>query len=182
NLIKFNEAVIRKHSPYRFVVGFIDETHLAIARPSVDQEFDCNGHHIQHELWFQVKAHDKRMMDETEIDTIFKATIDRRRFGGKTYALYGDSAYVNSKKTTYPILKIINNKMTKLRIPVEWEFGHVSTLFKLFNTKSELRLILNSLGKTFLIANMFKKIDIFIRGGNQTNQYFDALPPTSEII
>ena len=36
------------------------------------------------------------------------------------------------------------------------------------------------LGKTFLIANMFKNIDICIRGGNQTRQYIDVLPPTSE--
>lgn len=53
NLMRFNDAVRRKGSPYDQVVGFIDGSVHMIARPIENQETVYNGHYRRHGIKFQ---------------------------------------------------------------------------------------------------------------------------------
>ncbi|OBZ81146.1 hypothetical protein A0J61_10806, partial [Choanephora cucurbitarum] len=157
NLQRFNAAIIEKGSSFLDVVGFIDGTCNAICRPSDNQEVCYNGHERNHCLKYQGVVtpdgitssllgpypgamHDQRMLEESELLDKLEEHFDQRHSGGKLYALYGDAAYgrheciikliTNRSRARRTDVAIrVNQQMSRLRVAVEWEFGHTSTLF-----------------------------------------------------
>ena len=74
----------------------------------------------------------------------------------------------------------VKQQMSRLRVAVEWEFGHTSTLFAHVHFQPKLKLQQNRVGPTYRMATFFKNIHVCINGGNQTSKYIPIDPPTVE--
>ncbi|KAG2200946.1 hypothetical protein INT47_003181 [Mucor saturninus] len=155
NLRRSGEAIIQKGSPYIEVVGFIDGTLNAVCRPGENQGSLYNGHGRQHGLKYQAVVtpdgitvslcgpfagaiHDMNMLDSSDIVSELDEILNCEDIGDKFYALYGDPAYRPSFCLIRPFLtglaltdnqRTTNEMMPSVRECVEWEFGHVATLF-----------------------------------------------------
>lgn len=206
NLRVFNDAIIEKGSPYRDVVGFIGGTINVICRPIEHQEVVYNGHIRAHGLKYQgivcpdgitvslagpfVGAmHDQRMLDTSEILSCLENDLDCRSIGGKLYALYGDPAYRESSVIIKPIRGVVsrderrlNYLMSTVRECVEWEFGHVATLFAFLKFRPGQKLLLSRVGMLYVVATLFKNIHACINGRNQTSSYFAVNPPDRKSV
>ncbi|KAI8338809.1 hypothetical protein EDC96DRAFT_450051 [Choanephora cucurbitarum] len=74
----------------------------------------------------------------------------------------------------------VNRQMSELRVAVEWEFGHTSTLFAHVHYQPKMKLQQNRVGPTYRIATFFKNVHVCINRGNQTSKYFSVDPPIVE--
>ncbi|KAI8337800.1 hypothetical protein BD560DRAFT_339798 [Blakeslea trispora] len=108
---------------------------------------------------------------------------------GKLYALYGDAAYgrheclikpiTNRSRARRTIAAIrINQEMSRLRVAVEWEFGHTSTLFAHVHFQPKMKLMQNRVGPTYRVATLFKNIHVCINGGKSNEQIFFLCRPS----
>lgn len=75
--------------------------------------------------------------------------------------------------------KEANYVMSKLRIIVEWEFGHVANLFAFLKYKPGQKMLLSRCALFYKIATLMKNIHICVNGG-QSSSYFGISPPTLE--
>ncbi|KAG2193789.1 hypothetical protein INT47_009931 [Mucor saturninus] len=194
NLQRFAEATERKGSCFAGVIGFVDGTLNGVARPSEYPEILYNGHVRYHGLKYQGivthdgitvslsgpfagAMHDQAVMVSSGIMDDLRKCLDPRETGGELYAIYGDPAYVESDILIKPFRtgaqmhrldKEANYVMSKLRIIVEWEFGHVANLFAFLKC-----------ALFYKIATLMKNIHICVNGG-QSSSYFGISPPTLE--
>ncbi|OBZ80851.1 hypothetical protein A0J61_11100 [Choanephora cucurbitarum] len=186
NLQRLNAAITEKNSSFVDIVGFIDGTCNAICRPSDNQEVCYNGHKRNHCLKYKGVVtpdgitssllgsypgamHDQRMLKESGLLDKLEEHFDQRPSGGKLYALYGDAAYGRHECFVKPITNRsrsrridaairVNQQMSRLRVAVEWEFGHTSTLFAHVHFQPKLKLQQNRVGPTYRMATFFKNI------------------------
>lgn len=205
NLRRFSAAVTAKGSCYEGVVGFIDGTLNPIARPIKLQETVYNGHVRQHGLKYQGivtpdgmtvslcgpfagSIHDQNMLDSSSILEEMEQQLDCTGIGGVYYALYGDPAYRETQRMIRPIRAAeadspqahLNYFMSQVRICVEWEFGHVATLFSFVRFKPGQKLYLSRVAQFYVVATLMKNINLCVRRNNQTSLYFGVQPPTLE--
>lgn len=204
NLRIFNDAIVSKGSCYEDVVGFIDGTLNAICRPGEYQESVYNGHVRQHGLKYQAivcpdgitvslcgpfagAIHDQNMLDSSDILNEMKEQLDCRETDGKIYALYGDPAYRESSLIIRPLLtartteeRRMNLIMSRVRECVEWEFGHVASLFAFLKFRQGQKLLLSRVGLFYVVATFLKNVHICINRGNQTSMYFGLRAPLLE--
>lgn len=204
NLKRFNEAIIQKGSPYSEVIGFIDGTLNAVCRPGENQEGLYNGHVKQHGLKYQGivtpdgitvslcgpfagAIHDMNMLDSSDIVLEFEELLNCEDIGEKFYALYGDPAYRQSPCVIRPFpsglaltddQRTTNQLMSSVRECVEWEFGHVATLFAFVRFRPGQKVYLSRVGMFYVVATLIKNIHTCVNNGNQTSFYFAIQPPT----
>lgn len=153
NWRRFNDAIIDKGTCYEEVVGFIDGTLEVICRLTEYQEVTYSGHIKDHAQKYQAivcpdgitaslygpfagSMHDSGALHKSNILRQLNEQLDCRETDGIVYALYGDVAYRECRA----IIKTFQNArtadergvnlvMSRVQICVEWEFGHVMTLF-----------------------------------------------------
>ncbi|KAG1374071.1 hypothetical protein G6F61_009644 [Rhizopus arrhizus] len=183
NLRLFNNAIVAKGSCYDDVVGFIDGTLIAMCRPSDAQESVYNGHVRQHGLKYQAIVIPEWKYNELEV------VLDCTNIDGKQYAIYGDPASRQSMVLIQPIpttlvrsseKRELNKIMATVRECVEWEFGHVSTLFGFLKFRQGQKLGLSRVGIFYVVATLMKNIHVCVNRGNQTSMFFGIMAPTLE--
>ena len=92
------------------------------------------------------------------------------------YVIHGDPAYgaqINDDQQEF------NSKMSKLRVCVEWGFGKICQLFAFFDFKKNLKILLQPIGKHFLVATLLTNCHTCLYG-SQTGKFFELDPPTLE--
>ena len=159
-------------------VGFIDGTVRPICRPGRDQRAYYNGHKRIHLLKYQSIAFPDGMIvfadgpytgnrHDTGLfrDSGLAGILEGHLWGvdGRQPQLYGDSAYPERPYLVCPYKgsaltseqTMFNNKMSSLRISVEWSFGKVATLFAFGNYRQNVKVRLQPAGMYYLVATIF---------------------------
>ncbi|KAG2221574.1 hypothetical protein INT45_002588 [Circinella minor] len=70
-----------------------------------------------------------------------------------------------------------NQKMSKVRVAVEWEFGRTVNLFAFLDYHKNQKVWLSPVGAYYFVGVLFKNIKICL-GGGQACKYFGIEPPT----
>lgn len=109
--------------------------------------------------------------------------------GGVLYYVSGDSGYSNSPCVIVPYPKTatmnaaerrFNNRMSAIRVPNEWSFGHVKQLFPFVDYDHDLRLGSMPVGGLYLTAALLTKCHCCLYGC-QKAQYFQCPAPELEV-
>ena len=183
-------------------VGFIDGTVRPICRPTRNQRDYYNGHRRVHSLKFQSitcpdgivifsdgpyagRQHDAGLFRESRLGEILENGL--RGADGRQLCIYGDAAYPQRPYLVSPFKgsqlsleqRIFNARMAGLRIAVELSFGKAIRLFPFVDFKKNQKLLLQPVGKYYLVATVFANCHTCCYG-SQVNDLFDSEPPTME--
>ena len=71
------------------------------------------------------------------------------------------------------------SQMSKMRCCIEWGFGKISKLFAFLDFKENVKLLLQPIGKYYLVAGILINCHTSMYG-YQTGPYFDLGQPTVE--
>jgi hypothetical protein len=178
--------------------GFIDGTVMPICRPKENQNEHYNGHKRVHAVKFQgIMAadgiishlpktwdgpmHDSRIFNESGFRSILEAYS--KRVDGKNLALYGDRAYELQDHLVTPFRgdnfsaaqELVNARMSRCRIAVEWGFGKVCQQFAFIGYKRNLNIGLSPTGRYYIAAVFLTNIPCL--NGSQTSTHFGCPPP-----
>ena len=104
---------------------------------------------------------------------------------GQPLCVYGDSAYPMRVHLQGPFkygiltpqMQQYNASMSAVRSSVEWLFGDVVNSFKFIDFKKNLKLMLSSVGKMYVVSVILRNA-LTCLYGNQTSSYFDLQPPS----
>lgn len=66
----------------------------------------------------------------------------------------------------------------KLRVAIEWGFGHIETLWAFFRDKRRLKYGSTPVGAQYVAAVLLYNFRTMVKGHNQTSKYFECPPPT----
>ena len=70
-----------------------------------------------------------------------------------------------------------NKGMSAVRSSVEWLFGDVVNSFKFLDFKKNLKLMLSSIGKMYVVSVLLRNA-LTCLYGNETSDYVDLSPPS----
>ena len=202
HLQEYAAAVHRRGAPLQNVFGFIDGTLRAMCRPSSNQRQVYNGHKREHGIKFQSvvtpnglvanmfgpfegRRHDAALLSDSGLLTKLDALP--RLVNGKAFALYGDPAYPLRSQLLCPFRGAVltaeqeqfNKSMSSVRESVEWVFGKIITNFAFLDFKKNLKLLLQPVGKYYLVGTIFTNCHTCLYG-SQTSDYFNVQPPQLE--
>ena len=104
---------------------------------------------------------------------------------GQALCLYGDPAYPLTLHLQSPFRDVVltpemrafNKSMSSTRVSVEWNFGEVVESFRFLDFKKNLKILLSSVGKMYIVCVILQNA-ITCLYGNQVSEYFDLDPPT----
>ena len=172
-----------------------------IARPKNDQREVYNGHKRTHALKFQSvvlpnglianlngsyeeRRHDAMILNESGLLRDLQAVAwanDRTPL-----CLYGDPAYplgihlqapFRNVHTT-PQMARFNERMSDVRVAVEWMFGCVSNYYKFIEFQKQLQIGLSPVGKLYLVCGILQNAHTCLHG-NIVSDYFGVDHPKS---
>lgn len=99
--------------------------------------------------------------------------------------IYGDPAYPlrvhlqapfrNALLT--PQMKAYNSSMSSVRSSVEWLFGDIVNYFKFIDFKKNLKIVLSSVGKMYIVCVLLRNA-LTCLYGKTTSDFFGCDPPT----
>ena len=106
---------------------------------------------------------------------------------GEPYVIYGDPAYGLSRNILSPFRgaavtqdqQEFNKAMSRVQVSVEWGFGKVCQYFAYLDFKKNNKVILQPVGKHFLVASLLINCHTCLYG-SLTSTYFDVSPPSLE--
>lgn len=202
-LEEFARAVKDAGSLLPGVIGFIDGTVRPIARPIEGQELDYNGHHRVHAMKYQAvtspdgiiihlsgpyqgRHHDLSLLRASGItNSLYQHAKDTR--GNQLY-LYGDPGYQISPVLMVPYSttnitprqQAFNESMSRVRVAVEWTFGHVLQYFAFSDYKKSQRSLLSCVHRHYVVSVLFSNIHSCITQNNAAVGRFGVLPPSLE--
>lgn len=202
-LEQFAAAIQADGAPLPRVIGFIDGTVRPIARPSEGQEQDYNGHHRVHAMKYQAVAspdgliihlsgpyqgrhHDTAMYRASGLEnTLMEHALDNN--GNQMY-VYGDPGYQLSPVLQVPFSTVnitppqraYNEAMSRVRVGVEWSFGHVLQSFAFSDYKKNQRSLLSAVHLHYIVSVLFTNLLSCITQNNASVGRFGVLPPTLE--
>ncbi|KAI7854300.1 hypothetical protein BDC45DRAFT_569405 [Circinella umbellata] len=106
---------------------------------------------------------------------------------GCHFVLYGDPAHYHHQNIVAPFAvsendetsreSVYHQKMSKIRVAVEWEFGRTVNLFTFLDYHNNQKAWLSPVGAYYFVGVLFRNIKICL-GGGQACKYFDVRPPT----
>ena len=104
---------------------------------------------------------------------------------GQPLCIYGDPAYPLRIHLQGPFkvgvltpqMEQYNKAMSAVRSSVEWLFGDIVNSFKFLDFKKNLKLMLSSIGKMYVVSVLLRNA-ITCLYGNETSHYFDLSPPS----
>ena len=73
-----------------------------------------------------------------------------------------------------------NRRMSSVRIAVENEFAHVTTLFAYLDFARTLRSMQSPISAYYVVATLLKNIHVCMNGGNENSKRFGVMPPSLE--
>jgi hypothetical protein len=97
------------------------------------------------------------------------------------FIIMGDSAYKRqSHIISYhkavdrvPRYREWNNRLKKVRICIEWDYGHTATLFEYVRKKAKLKLLKSKIvSRIYTVATILRNIHVGFYG-SETSNYFD---------
>ena len=178
--------------------GFIDGTLCKSSRPKKNQQIVFNGHKRAHGIKFQSvvlpngiianlngpyegRRHDSTMLCESGLLTDLQRAA---WINGLPLCLYGDPAYPISLHLQAPFrnvqltpqMAIFNERMSEVRIAVEWMFGTITNYYKFIDFKQQLKIGLSPIGKIYLVCGILQNAHTCLYG-NIVSEYFDCDPP-----
>lgn len=106
---------------------------------------------------------------------------------GEPYVIYGDPAYGLTRNILAPFRgvrltndeQLLNTQISKVRKCVEWRFGKICQNFAYLDFKTNLRVLLQPVGKYYLVASIVVNCHTCLYG-SQTSTYFNLEPPSLE--
>lgn len=129
------------------------------------------------------RRHDGHVLAKSRILQKLEAKFNR--FRTPPY-MYSDAGYPLKKFLIIPFKatqnrneKILNRKMSKLRVTVEWGFAKILQLFSFIDFKKNLKVYKQELGNYFKIATILTNCHTCLYG-SQVCSYFELNPPTLE--
>ena len=201
NLKKYSDCIFAKGAPLDNCLGFIDGTLRGVARPGVDQKVMYSGHKRHHGYKMQSvtapnglianlfgpiegSRHDCHLLRQSG----FLDTLQRHSYApdGTVLCVYGDPAYplreqlqTGFKNASTDEEHLFNQRMSSVRVSVEWIFGDVIERFK-FTDYSKLQKIgLSAVSKQYVISAFLSNVRTCLYGST-TSSFFKCEPPTLE--
>jgi nuclease HARBI1 len=194
---EYAEGIIRKGSPLRNCIGFIDGTLRPICRPMLCQESCYNGHKRKHCVKFQSlitpdglfaqlygpiegRRHDLFLLHSSSLIDDMKREIPN-------YLIYGDPAYpcnssvlsgFQGRNLTVEMVRF-NRNMSKVRQSVEWGFHIVLALFPGLEVRNRNKIFLSPVGAAYIVCGFLGNIHNCLYP-NQISQFFGVSPPCVE--
>ena len=106
---------------------------------------------------------------------------------GEPYVLYGDPAYGVSRNILSPFRGVnlspqeheCNQRMSAVRVSVEWGFGKILQYFSYLDFKKNQKVLLQPVGKYYLVGTILTNCHTCLYG-SQTSTFFNVSPPTLE--
>ena len=74
-------------------------------------------------------------------------------------------------------MKVFNTNTSATKVSVEWLFGDIIDYFKFLDFKKNLKIVLSSMGKLYIVAALLRNA-LTCMYGNQTAEYLDLQPPS----
>ena len=131
---------------------------------------------------FEGIRHDSRMLRESG----FLQLLEEHSFApnGDIMCIYGDPAYPLRPQLQAPFRKAAlteeqqtwNQRMSSVRVSVEWLFGEVITYFKFLDFKKNLKIQLSAVGEMYIACTLLKNARNCLYGSN-TSEFFQIDPP-----
>lgn len=204
DMVNFARAIQAKGSPLPNVWGFIDGTFRPCCRPGRDQRALYSGHYRLHGIKFQAimapngiivnldgpwvgRRHDAGMLQESGLLDMLR---EKMHDLGQTFLLYGDPAYPISeviegpfRQGAAPLTQVetnFNERMSGVRISVEWGFGEVVQQFAFLDFSKNLKIGLQSVGKYYAVGTILTNCRVCLGYGGKTADFFGVVPPTLE--
>lgn len=123
-----------------------------------------------------LREHDLTVFWESNINARMAACQDGER---DQYITMGDSAYVEDTHiTSYkdasanPYFKTWNLAMKRVRISIEWNYGHTASLFKYVQRRDKLQVLRSCrVAKVYTVATILRNLHCALYGC-QTSNYF----------
>ena len=201
----FNAAFERKGCPLADIWSLLDGVFVRFGRPSLDgyrgadQRAEYNGskkgHGINHQglltpdgIFVAMhgpnngKTNDKKSLRESGLlDRVKKHCI----IAGVLYGIFSDSGYTHGDPALQvPVKgpnktaaeKSYNNTMSKFRVPVEWGFGKIYSLWGYVAYHQNLRLHSQPVASYWRVAALLTNCHSCLYG-NQTSVYFGVPTP-----
>jgi hypothetical protein len=112
---------------------------------------------------------------------------DCLEFSDILYLIYGDSIfpqlrYIRSSHKGDRLsdrLKFENKIMKKVRVSIEWHYGHLAILFPFIDYKRNVKILQQPCEMIYFAASLLRNCHCALYG-NQTSRYFSCNPPTLE--
>lgn len=128
------------------------------------------------------KRHDAHLYHESRLNQRMQNLHART---GVNYIIYGDSAYPLTAylqpaiRLAQGAARILNHRMSGLRIAVEWNFGIMTQQWGFLDDEKNQKVNKNAPGKVFIVAAIMSNLHN-IQYGNQIRDFFkcDAGPQT----
>lgn len=195
----YAQAVQAKGAPIPNCFGFIDGTTRGICRPTQNQETYYSGHKRHHCVKFQSvvcpdgmivslkgayegRKHDAGIFRDSQLYRQLEQCV---RFpNGENFILYGDKAYGIKELLLSPYPERVdmtqqqrefNERMSKVRIAVEWGFGKIISEFAFLDFKKNQKILLQEVGSMYMTAVILTNCHSCLYG-NQTAQNFNTMP------
>ena len=139
-------------------------------------------HNLVYALFSEGKKHDAGILNDSGL----LQDLEQYAFNpaGHPLCVYGDPAYPLRIHLQGPFkygvlthqMMEYNAKMSAVRSSVEWLFGDVVNSFKFNDFKKNLKLLLSSVGKMYVVSVIIRNA-LTCLYGNLTSTYFDLQPP-----
>ena len=199
NLLRYADAIYAKGAPLKNCWGFIDGTVRPISRPGINQRVLYNGHKRVHAIKFQSVAtpdglvaflhgpfegrrHDSGMLRESGLLQL----LEEHSFApnGDIMCIYGDPAYPLRPQLQAPFRNAAlteqqqewNQRMSSVRVSVEWLFGDTVNYFKFLDFKRNLKIQLSAVGEMYIVCTLLKNARNCLYG-SITSEFFQIDPP-----
>lgn len=202
-LEEYHAAIRAQGAPCQTSFAFIDGTVRAVCRPTEQQEDVYNGHKRVHAMKYQSVAgpsgiiehlsgpylgrrHDSRLFRMSGLARILRAHAKGR--GDRQMTLYGDPAYrlTDLMQRPFPTggispeQRIYNERMSKVRIGVEWCFGYVLQYFPFSDFKKNQKTLLSEVHLHYICSVLLANIRSCVKQTNSSASKFNINPPTLE--
>ena len=195
----YAQSIHSRGAPLENCFGFVDGSLCKIARPKNNQREVYNGHKRVHALKFQSvvlpnglianlngpyegRRHDATMLNESGLLRDLQAVAWAN--DGTPLCLYGDPAYPLGIHLQAPFRNVhitpqmarFNERMSEVRVAVEWMFGCVSNYYKFIEFQKQLQIGLSPVGKLYLVCGILQNAHTCLYG-NIVSDYFGVDPP-----
>jgi hypothetical protein len=192
-------AISSKGAPLETCFGFVDGTAWQVSRPSRLQREAYSGHKRYHCFKFQsVQLPNGIIVDLSgpwpgarHDQFLVRASLLEQRLSHPVfdgYVIYGDEGYTYSEHLAVPFRtahmtderRAFNERMSAVRISVEWGFMRVKQLFAFLAFVPPQRMYSSPVAKYYRVAVLLTNMITCLNGSCQTSVYFNCSPPTLE--
>ena len=132
------------------------------------------------------RRHDAFMLAASGVSAKLEQLEDARG-RGERYIIYGDPAYGVTRSILAPFRganltedqKKFNERMSKVRVSVEWGFGKICTYFAYLDFKKNLRVLLQPVAKYYIVGALMTNCHTCLYG-SLSSTFFEVGPPYLE--